>query len=136
MIIGSVPTSALAQRQSDRGHAAIAEGERRFQYTQARPLPERGGGSGGYRAPPARPMMIQGREVSDQDHEIKRRQQGEIMPMENLLRSAQRAGRGEYLGVEPNISSNRYRFKFMRPGSNVVWVDVDARTGQVVSVRE
>jgi len=58
------------------------------------------------------------------------------MSLRDLMRSAQRAGRGEYLGVEPNVSSNRYRFKYMRPGNAVVWVDVDARTGEVLSVRE
>jgi hypothetical protein len=37
----------------------------------------------------------------------------------------------EYLGPELNREADRYRLKFMR-GGQVVWIDVDARTGQIV----
>lgn len=37
----------------------------------------------------------------------------------------------EYLGPELDPGSNRYRLKFMRAGQ-VIWIDVDARTGDVI----
>ena len=55
---------------------------------------------------------------------------------DELMRSAQSRGRGEYLGVEPDIGRNVYRFKFLRSGGNVVWVDVDGRTGRVIAERD
>jgi hypothetical protein len=55
---------------------------------------------------------------------------------EDLLKAAQARGRGEYIGVEPDISRNVYRFKFMRAGGNVVWVDVDGRTARVLAEQD
>jgi len=37
----------------------------------------------------------------------------------------------DYLGPELDAASGRYRLKFMR-GGDVIWIDVDARTGQVL----
>jgi uncharacterized membrane protein YkoI len=37
----------------------------------------------------------------------------------------------DYLGPEFDAASGRYRLKFMR-GGEVIWVDVDARSGQVI----
>ncbi|HEX8443081.1 MAG TPA: hypothetical protein VF631_05480 [Allosphingosinicella sp.] len=37
----------------------------------------------------------------------------------------------DYLGPELDAGSGRYRLKFMRAGE-VIWVDVDARTGAVL----
>ena len=37
----------------------------------------------------------------------------------------------EYLGPELDVAEGRYRLKFMR-GGDVIWIDVDARTGQVL----
>ena len=102
--------------------------------------PGPGGGGGG--APGARPPMPQqnpfgrGRPVSDHDQARMSTRSGENRGFEELMRSAQARGRGEYLGAEPDISRNIYRFKFLRPGGNVVWVDVDVRTGRIVSERE
>jgi hypothetical protein len=75
------------------------------------------------------------RPVSDQDHAIQRRDTGVIRPLGELHRNAQTVGRGEYLGVEPDIQRGIYRFKFLRPSGKVVWVDVDGRTGRVVAER-
>jgi hypothetical protein len=36
-----------------------------------------------------------------------------------------------YLGPELDGASGRYRLKFLR-GPNLVWIDVDARTGEVI----
>lgn len=38
----------------------------------------------------------------------------------------------DYLGPELDASSGRYRLKFLRAGE-VVWIDIDARTGQVLA---
>jgi hypothetical protein len=77
-----------------------------------------------------------GRPVMDHDHARQSARSGENRSFDELLRSAQARGRGEYLGVEPDISRNIYRFKFMRAGGNVVWVDVDGRSARVLSERE
>jgi hypothetical protein len=37
----------------------------------------------------------------------------------------------DYLGPELDSASGRYRLKFLREGQ-VVWIDVDARTGQML----
>ena len=115
-------------------------GEQRFQFTQARSIASRPAAFAepGYpNRPPARSTYQgRGRDVSDQDHAQERMERGQVLPLQVLLRNAERVGRGEYLGVEPNVSDNRYRFKFMRSGSNVVWVDVDARTGEVIAVQK
>jgi hypothetical protein len=104
-------------------------------------VPGPGGASGG-RPPsamppgPSSPVPPRGRAVSDHDHARQTSRSGENRGFEELMRSAQSRGRGEYLGVEPDIGRNIYRFKFLRPGGNVVWVDVDGRTGRVVAERD
>ena len=88
---------------------------------------------------PPRAQMAQrapGRAVSDQEHARAQREQGQNRSFEELLRRASEIGRGQYLGVEPDISRNIYRFKFMRPGGNIVWVDIDGRTGRELAVRQ
>jgi hypothetical protein len=82
------------------------------------------------------PVPPRGRPVSDHDHARETARAGENRGFEELMRSAQSRGRGEYLGVEPDISRNVYRFKFLRSGGNVVWVDVDGRTGKVLAERD
>lgn len=77
-----------------------------------------------------------GRPASDQEHARSQREQGQNRSFEELLKRASAIGRGQYLGVEPDISRNIYRFKFMRPGGNVVWVDIDGRTGRELAVRQ
>jgi len=107
--------------------AGRVQGGPRFQFTQP-----------GYAnaRPYTRPVNAQGRPVSDQDHAQDQVYRGEVLPLDVLLRKAQKEGRGEYLGVEPDVSSNLYRFKFMRSDGKVVWVDVDARSGAVRSVKQ
>jgi hypothetical protein len=82
------------------------------------------------------PVPPRGRPVSDHDHARETARAGENRGFDELMRSAQSRGRGEYLGVEPDISRNVYRFKFLRSGGNVVWVDVDGRTGKVLAERD
>lgn len=82
------------------------------------------------------PVPPRGRPVADHDHARETARAGENRGFDELMRSAQARGRGEYLGVEPDISRNVYRFKFLRSGGNVVWVDVDGRTGRVIAERD
>ena len=57
-------------------------------------------------------------------------QQGQILPF-NVIRQRIRVPGAQFIGVE--ILENRiYRLKYMR-GSEVIWIDVDARTGRVLS---
>lgn len=76
------------------------------------------------------------RGVSDQDHARVRREKGQLRPFEELMQKAAAVGRGQYMGVEPNISNSVYRFKFMRAGGNLIWVDIDGRTGRVLAERQ
>lgn len=82
------------------------------------------------------PTPPRGRPVADHDHARETARAGENRGFDELMRSAQSRGRGEYLGVEPDIGRNVYRFKFLRSGGNVVWVDVDGRTGRVIAERD
>lgn len=76
------------------------------------------------------------REIADHEHAKDRRDRGKNKSFDELFQRASSVGRGEYLGVEPDISSNIYRFKFMRTSGKVVWVDMDGRTGRVLAERE
>lgn len=59
-------------------------------------------------------------------------QQRRILPIRLIERRiVPRMPGFEYLGPEINREADRYRLKFMR-GGQVVWIDVDARTGQIV----
>jgi hypothetical protein len=56
--------------------------------------------------------------------------EGHIMPL-RLIEAivVPRMGRADYLGPEL-IGEDRYRLKFIRNGQ-VIWIDVDARTGRI-----
>jgi hypothetical protein len=59
-------------------------------------------------------------------------QEGRILPLraiENLVVPKMRGF--NYLGPELDVSSGRYRLKFMR-GAQVIWIDVDGRNGQII----
>ncbi|HEX8257158.1 MAG TPA: hypothetical protein VF589_05965 [Allosphingosinicella sp.] len=76
----------------------------------------------------ARPRRDRDRE---QDAAYRARQEGRIMPLPRIERSVRpRMNGADYLGPELDSRSGTYRLKFMRRG-RVIWVDVDARTGQV-----
>ncbi len=81
----------------------------------------------GFDAPAA--TSLQGRE---QDAALKALRQGRIMPLPAIEGRIVPRMRGyDYLGPEFDAVAVRYRLKFIREGS-VVWIDVDARTGQIV----
>ncbi|MBA3676668.1 MAG: hypothetical protein H0W74_04610 [Sphingosinicella sp.] len=68
----------------------------------------------------------------EQDEVWRGTMQGNIMPLrviEARIVPRMRARGASYLG--PELHGDYYRLKFMAQGQ-VLWVDVDARTGQVV----
>jgi uncharacterized membrane protein YkoI len=68
----------------------------------------------------------------EQDAAFKATQQGRIMPLRVIeSRIVPQMPGADYLGPELDANSSRYRLKFLRNG-RVIWVDVDARTGDVV----
>lgn len=68
----------------------------------------------------------------DQDAAYRATQQGRIMPLRSIESRIVPQMRGaDYLGPELDPGSGTYRLKFMRDG-RVIWVDVDARSGQVL----
>ena len=67
----------------------------------------------------------------EQDKVFKGIQQGRYVPLRVVEgRIIPRLPGFDYLGPEL-IPGDRYRLKFMR-GGQVVWIDVDARTGRVI----
>ena len=59
-------------------------------------------------------------------------QEGRYLSLRNIESRILPKMRGaDYLGPELDSGSGRYRLKFMRDGQ-VIWIDVDARTGDVV----
>ena len=68
----------------------------------------------------------------EQDAAFKATQAGRFLSLRTIeSRVVPRMRGAEYLGPELDASSGRYRLKFMREG-RVIWVDVDARSGQVL----
>ena len=81
-------------------------------------------------APVAATEAQRGRD-RDQDQAYEARKQGKILSLREIeSRILPRMRGAEYLGPELN-SGSTYRLKFMR-GGRVIWVDIDARTGQVI----
>ena len=70
----------------------------------------------------------------EQEAALRAVQEGRIMSLrsiESAILPKMRKRGFDYLGPELDASSDRYRLKFMGAGQ-VVWVDVDARTGQII----
>lgn len=66
----------------------------------------------------------------EQDAAWRATKEGHIMPLRQIESMVvPRMGGADYLG--PELNGERYRLKFMRSGQ-VIWIDVDARTGRVV----
>lgn len=71
----------------------------------------------------------------DREQDAARRalQEGRIMSLRTIESIVVPRMRGfNYLGPELDTLSGRYRLKFLRAGE-VVWIDIDARTGQVLA---
>ena len=57
---------------------------------------------------------------------------GRIIPLRSIEQRIVPQMRGfEYLGPEYYADIGRYRLKFLR-GQRVVWIDVDARSGEII----
>jgi uncharacterized membrane protein YkoI len=68
----------------------------------------------------------------EQDAAFRATRDGRFLPLREIEGRIVPQMRGfSYLGPELDPGSGRYRLKFMR-GPQVVWVDVDARTGEVL----
>ena len=68
----------------------------------------------------------------EQDQALAARRAGQVMPLREIEARVLPHMRGaDYLGPEFDPASNIYRLKFMR-GQSVIWLDVDARNGQIV----
>jgi hypothetical protein len=68
----------------------------------------------------------------DQDVAFQGRRDGRFLPLRAIeARVVPRMPGFNYLGPELDSGAARYRLKFMR-GPQVVWVDVDARTGEII----
>ncbi|MFL6843695.1 MAG: hypothetical protein ACJ8ER_02305 [Allosphingosinicella sp.] len=58
--------------------------------------------------------------------------EGRIIPLRQIEESIVPRMRGfTYIGPEYYAEAGRYRLKFLR-GAQVVWIDVDARSGEVI----
>jgi hypothetical protein len=68
----------------------------------------------------------------EQDAAYQAKRMGDIRPFPEIKkRVTPRMGGAAYLGSEFDDRSGTYRLKYMR-GPSVIWVDVDARTGEIV----
>lgn len=78
------------------------------------------------------PAMSSAEGRRDQDAAYQAARSGAIRPLPDILaRVNPRMGGADFLGSELDAGNRVYRLKYMR-GSSVMWVDVDARTGDVV----
>jgi hypothetical protein len=69
-----------------------------------------------------------GRRDREQDAAFQAMQEGRILPLGAILSRVRIPG-AQYIGAEFNGAV--YRLKYMR-GGEVIWIDVDARTGRVL----
>ena len=66
--------------------------------------------------------------LREQDNAYRAAQQGRIRPLPEIRARINVPG-AEFIGVE--FDGRIYRLKYMR-GGEVIWIDVDAETGQVI----
>jgi hypothetical protein len=75
---------------------------------------------------------VAGPRERDQESAFRGAQAGRIIPLRAIEQRIVPLMRGfDYLGPEYYADIGRYRLKFLR-GQRVVWIDVDARTGEVI----
>ena len=68
----------------------------------------------------------------DQRQAYERRRMGRLLPLPEIERRVVPTMRGsQYLGVDFDSEAVVYTLKFLRDG-NVIWIEVDGQTGQVV----
>ncbi len=66
----------------------------------------------------------------DQDAAFRAVRQGQILPL-STIRTRVHVPNAEFIGADIDPHGMIYRLKFMRDGE-VIWVDIDARTGRTV----
>ncbi len=76
-------------------------------------------------APPAEAQRF----ARDQDRALQGIRHGEYLPLD-ALRARVRVPGAEFIGAEL-VGPGVYRLKYMR-GADVIWIDVDARTGRII----
>ena len=64
----------------------------------------------------------------EQDSAYRATQQGQILPLPQIRARITVRG-AQFIGAE--FDGRTYRLKYMR-GADVIWIDVDARTGRVI----
>jgi len=69
----------------------------------------------------------------DQDEAYKAARSGAIRPLGEIIARVTPKVRGTFVGSDFDSGTRTYRMKYMREGSVVV-VDVDARSGQILSM--
>lgn len=79
-------------------------------------------------AAPAPAQRLGATRGGDQDQAYRATNQGEILPLSQIRARINVPG-AQFVGVE--FDGRIYRLKFMR-GSELIWIDVDARTGRVI----
>jgi len=66
----------------------------------------------------------------DQEAASRASREGQILPL-HVIRGRIQVRGADFIGADFDAGSATYRLKFMREGQ-VIWVDVDARTGRPV----
>ena len=82
-------------------------------------------------AAPASAQRLNATRGGDQDAAYRATNQGEILSFSQIRARISVPG-AQFVGVE--FDGRIYRLKFMR-GSELIWIDVDARTGRVIGRR-
>jgi hypothetical protein len=77
---------------------------------------------------PAEARGPRGLQMREQDAAYQAAQQGRILPLPSIRQRIRVPG-AQFIGAE--FDGVTYRLKYMR-GSEVIWIDVDARTGRVI----
>jgi hypothetical protein len=86
----------------------------------------------GLAAGPAHAFAQRGLQRDEQSGAYRAMQQGEVLSLPEIRRRVSiSVPNAQFIGVEI-IGGMIYRLKYMR-GSEVIWIDVDARTGRIVA---
>ena len=76
----------------------------------------------------ALPAEARGLQLREQDAAYQAARQGRILPLPTI-RARIRVPGAQFIGAE--FDGVTYRLKYMR-GAEVIWIDVDARTGRIL----
>ncbi len=81
---------------------------------------------------PAHAFAQRGLQRGEQNGAYRAMQQGEALPLPEIRRRVSiTVPNAQFIGVEI-IGGMTYRLKYMR-GAEVIWIDVDARTGRIIA---